>query len=58
MCKRYSSEYGYICNDCFQELVNLGPQMNVASFMDSKKKPEIDVEAAEFVFSRIFERID
>lgn len=40
LCDRYSKEYGYICNDCFNELceTNLTP----AQFMNTYKKlPEI-----------------
>lgn len=38
MCDRLSQEYGYICNECFEELVKLGPMANVAEFMQSQKK--------------------
>ena len=38
MCDRHSYHYGYICNECFEELVNLGPETNIASFMDREQK--------------------
>lgn len=38
MCDRYSHEHGYICRECFNELVSLGVDTNVAEFMDSQKK--------------------
>lgn len=35
MCDRYSREYGYICNECFVELVNSG--ISFEFFMYSQK---------------------
>ena len=37
MCDRYSSEYGYICGDCFKELVAFKPKNHkeIEMFMDS-----------------------
>jgi len=36
MCDRLSYQYGYLCEDCFQELVNLGVGTNIEWFMDSR----------------------
>lgn len=36
MCDRFSHTHGYICNDCFKELVSLGPQKNIGIFMKSE----------------------
>jgi hypothetical protein len=33
MCNRYSYEYGYICNDCFEEL--LQSRLSISEFMDT-----------------------
>ena len=56
MCDRYSHEYGYICNECFEELVNLGPQANIGAFMDSDKdKGTFDERASYEYFSQKFE---
>ena len=38
-CGRYSPVYGYICNECFSELVNLGIRADMAAFMASPKDP-------------------
>ena len=38
MCDRYSREYGYICYECFEELVESGPETNVKEFMESYKQ--------------------
>lgn len=35
MCDRYSREYGYICYDCFRELVRVNPS-DIDAFMDTK----------------------
>jgi len=44
MCDRYSPEYGYICDECFEELVEAGP-VDIESFMGTRRKrpvPDID----------------
>ncbi len=41
MCNRYSSEYGYICQDCFEELSTMHP-LDIEAFMNSKKKTKIN----------------
>lgn len=40
MCDKYSSRFGYICYECFDELVNLGIHEDVESFMNTRKKEE------------------
>lgn len=44
MCDRYSSEFGYICNECFNELIlwmlrysDESPMEVIRDFMDSEK---------------------
>ena len=37
MCSRYSVRYGYICNECFEELVGLGGNVDIERFMNSYK---------------------
>jgi len=36
MCDRLSDTFGYICNDCFDELVNTDPNMRIDRFMQTK----------------------
>ena len=38
MCDRLSHEHGYLCNECFEELVEQGPEANIGEFMKSPKK--------------------
>lgn len=37
MCDRLSHEYGYLCNECFDDLVESGAETNIGRFMDSLK---------------------
>ena len=46
MCDRYSSRYGYICNDCFQALVRCGPDINIDAFLQIRRSPD-EAEEAE-----------
>jgi len=39
MCDRYSPAYGYICNECFEELVETGPTTDISEFMNTLKEP-------------------
>lgn len=40
MCVRYSEKHGYLCNDCFDELVNSGSKTDISSFMNSERDEE------------------
>lgn len=40
MSERYSDEYGYLCYECFDELVALGPETNISNFMKTSKQPK------------------
>ena len=40
MCDRFSFAHGYICDECFDELVNSGPTTDIDKFMSDKKKPD------------------
>lgn len=37
MCNHYSSEYGYICNDCLGELMNKAGSVTIDIFMSTEK---------------------
>jgi len=54
MCDRHSSTYGYICDNCFNELVSLGPRVDIAEFMNSPASNEFERDAAEAYFNAIF----
>jgi len=45
LCDRYSRNYGYICNQCFNELVSLGPDVSIYCFMQSVKGEDRSVDA-------------
>ena len=46
-CERYSKTHGYICNDCFDELVNSGATTNITTFMNTSKEDSVEKEGYE-----------
>jgi hypothetical protein len=50
MCDRISQIHGYICNDCFNELVASGPETNIEIFMNTPKRNPINLDAARARF--------
>ena len=57
MCDRISDLYGYICYDCFEELVGLGAETNISDFMRTVKRPHNE-EAARARFGIEFPIIE
>ena len=53
MCDRYSCRYGYICDECFGELVGSGIKTNIEDFMQSAKHT-YDTESATEYFDAEF----
>lgn len=45
MCSKHSHEHGYICYECFDELVETGPTTDIAEFMSSEKTHRRKYEA-------------
>ena len=37
MCDRLSREHGYICDECFDELLTINGSMTIDEFMESEK---------------------
>ena len=58
MCTRYSTEHGYICNECFDELCAKGDIFNVANFMKSVKPTRETRKASRAYYETLFKRID
>lgn len=56
-CDRHSPEYGYICGECFEELVSMGPTANIEAFMDSPK-PATREDEARARYEAAFPRTD
>jgi hypothetical protein len=54
MCHRHNRDYGYICHECFQEL--LDSTLDVEDVMVSKKDSnrEIKKEARELYLNKLF----
>jgi hypothetical protein len=53
MCDRLSLKYGYICSDCFDELVYLGPKTDIEEFMNNTESRE-DTSASYKYFDAVF----
>lgn len=48
MCDRFSYELQmYICNECFEELVETGATTDIESFMNSSRKRQFNTGARE-----------
>jgi hypothetical protein len=58
MCDRYSPHYGYICHECFDELVASGLDTGIEDFMNSKKGGEPEMLSPEQYFSDVFPKSD
>ena len=55
MCNRYHTQYGYLCEDCFEELVSRGVGQNISNFLDEEKEDQLNNhEAARKYFETIF----
>ena len=53
ICDRYSEEFGYICNECMNELIELGSATDVRTFMDSPKGKPVIVNTQSKVFRNL-----
>ena len=54
LCNRLSNQFGYLCNDCFTELVESA--QNIENFMESKKEfDEIPITSRRDILEAIFE---
>jgi hypothetical protein len=53
MCDRLSHKHGYICHECFEELVALGVKTDIDEFLDSPRK-DANKDAARAYFETIF----
>ena len=56
MCRRFSAAFGYICDDCLEQLIGLGSDVDVAGFMGSE--PVLDVGPATVYFHGIFAKVE
>ena len=52
MCDRFSYTYGYLCDDCFEELVN--SNLDIEEFLTSSKKEKIDYNKRREELNEIF----
>lgn len=56
MCERHSHRHGYLCEECFGELVSLGTATNIAGFLETPKSDRVEPskEDPRQYFSRVF----
>jgi len=54
MCDRYSYEYGYICNECFDALIEEGPSVNISEWLATERKTKIPKVDLRIHFDKIF----
>ena len=56
-CNRLSSEFGYICDECFEELVESGPTTNIDHFLATIKRnlSEMGYEVYDIEFPKCHE---
>ena len=52
MCHLLSHTHGYICTECFNELVKRGPSANISLFMSTPKPRRLDFDLEETAFKR------
>ncbi len=57
MCDLLSNYYGYICNECFSELVRSGPRTDIDNFMNGEKQPNEEAESIAR-YSAVFEEME
>jgi len=58
MCDRLHDEYGYICENCFEELVESGAETDLKKFFNSPAKKKINKQASYAYFNALFPRSD
>ena len=58
MCDRYSPAYGYLCDECFAELVRCGVKTDIDEFLSRAVHTDDDPAAIESYFGVIFPRTD
>lgn len=54
MCDRCSSVHGYICDDCFDELVKTGGRVDIDEFMETTPSSREDMEDLYKYYNGIF----
>ena len=53
MCNRYSNTYGYICEECFEELITHG--RHIGDFMATPKKHNNDNDDGFMAWQKLVE---
>ena len=54
VCERYSHEFGYLCDECFDELVNSGPITDIRHFIETERPSSTVHLEANARYSQVF----
>lgn len=52
LCDRYSPHFGYICDSCFDELVNSGFTTDIKEFMETHKSQGFGDDNKDLIYER------
>lgn len=58
LCARWSPTFGYICSDCFEELVDEGIETDIPAFMSATKGTSPTSADTFAWFDSVFEDFD
>jgi hypothetical protein len=54
LCSRLSQKHGYICHECFQELVATGPTTDIETFLNTRKLTDDELAQAKARYEAAF----
>lgn len=54
MCNRYSHQFGYLCNECFEKLVDRGCGTNVINFMQEGHGSDATATYFDSIFKKSY----
>ena len=55
LCDRYSTDHGYICNECFEELVN-NNVLDIDNFVQTPRKDIVHLICDRSIYEEIFRK--
>jgi len=58
MCDRLSYSHGYLCEECFEELVQIGHTADIDEFMRSPRYAKLPNDVARRLFDDIFTKCE
>lgn len=55
LCSSYSQKYGYICDECLDELCKQHPDVSIEQFMNTKKQTTLQKQKTAEQFRKLFQ---